>query len=77
MASCEKCWSDAYDYGMSDQTENYQRLIKEKNCTPEEQAGAEATQCSECNLMSIHQYVKVCMNKNCAVFGKKLLKKVE
>lgn len=77
MASCEKCWADAFDYGMSDQTENYRRLVKERNCTPEEQAGEDATKCLECNLISVHQYVRVCMNKDCAIFGKKLLKEGE
>lgn len=40
--SCEKCWSDAYDFGQSDQTENYHRLLaerKDKPCSPREQAG--------------------------------------
>jgi hypothetical protein len=39
---CEKCWADAFDFGQSDQAENYRRLLKERKdhpCTPKEQAG--------------------------------------
>ncbi len=71
MASCEKCWNDAYDYGMSDQAENYARLIKERNgiCTPEEQAGEGAKLCPECNRYSRHIHCHVCMN--CGYKGSK------
>lgn len=58
MASCEKCWNDAQG-----RAEDYQQLIEERRdnpCTPEEQAGEEATECSKCNTMTMHQYAKVC-----------------
>ena len=43
MASCEKCWSDAYSYyyGHTD-PERYHELLKERKdnpCSPKEQAG--------------------------------------
>lgn len=58
MASCEKCWNDAQG-----RAEDYQQLIEERRdnpCTPEEQAGEEATECSKCKTMTMHQYAKVC-----------------
>jgi len=46
MASCEKCWGNAYTRFRLDpsksQAEHYHDLIKERNgnlCSPEEQAG--------------------------------------
>ena len=68
MASCEKCWSDAYlrsRMTMKPQSECYSDLIKERNdnpCTPEEQAGQDAKECPKCKRMTIHQYAHVCMN---------------
>ena len=41
MSACEKCWADAYQpYG--DQSENYRRLLKEREnhpCSTKDQAG--------------------------------------
>lgn len=69
MASCEKCWSDAYMMKYSDpmkgQTEHYQDLIEERKdnpCTPEQQAGEDAKKCPECGGITIHQYAKLCMS---------------
>ena len=68
MASCEKCWGDAYLLARSShrsQTEYYQQLIKDRAdnpCTPEEQAGEDATVCKECKRKTAHQYAKVCTN---------------
>jgi len=69
MASCEKCWGDAYTRThtnpMKSQTEHYQELINERKdnpCTPEQQAGHDATVCKKCGRKSVHQYVRVCMN---------------
>jgi len=61
MTACEKCWSDSY----GDAAE-YQRRISERNaqqhrCTPEEQAGPDATVCPTCGRRAVHQYAKVCM----------------
>lgn len=46
MATCEKCWSDAFMASMDDpsvgQVEHYYRLIEERKdnpCTPKEQCG--------------------------------------
>lgn len=46
MASCEKCWNDAYSryisHPMKSQVDHYADLIKERKdnpCPPKEQAG--------------------------------------
>jgi hypothetical protein len=55
MSSCEKCWADAQGpYG--DVSEKYQRLVRERNCTPEEQAGPDAEKCPACGRMTLHQH---------------------
>ena len=63
MASCEKCWNDAYTKThvspMKSQAEHYTDLVKERKdnpCTPEEQAGHDATECNKCKRKTIHQY---------------------
>ena len=69
MASCEKCWGDAYMRYRCDpsksQAEHYGDLIRERKdnpCTPEEQAGIDAKECPKCKRKAIHQIVKHCMN---------------
>ena len=68
MASCEKCWSDAYMLSRGtgkSQSECYMELIKEREdnpCTPEEQAGKDAFECPKCNRLTAHQYIHICMN---------------
>ena len=68
MASCEKCWIDAYNRSRctgKSQAECYEELIRERNdnpCTPEEQAGHDAKVCPICNRKTLHQYTKICMN---------------
>ena len=69
MASCEKCWSDAYTRThtnpMKSQAEHYTDLIierKDNPCTPEQQAGRDAEKCPKCDRKTIHQYVNCCMN---------------
>ena len=69
MASCEKCWADAYKrsriYPEKCQAEHYRDLIKEREnnpCTPEEQAGNDATICPKCKRKSVHQIINVCMS---------------
>jgi hypothetical protein len=62
MPSCEKCWSDsrlAYD-----SVERYHELLRERNgrCTPEEQAGPDATMCEKCQRRTRHQHCGVCMS---------------
>jgi hypothetical protein len=77
MASCEKCWEDAFYRSMVDafksKSEHYSDLIKERKdnpCTPEEQAGEEAEICKECNRQTVHQYIHVCMNPDCKLYHK-------
>lgn len=68
MASCEKCWDDSYLIARSDfisQTEAYNILLKEREsdpCSPEDQAGIDATKCPKCKRMTCHQHTKRCMN---------------
>ena len=57
MSACEKCWRDAQG-PYKDVREEYQRLIAERSCTPEEQAGEDATQCPKCSRMTLHQYTR-------------------
>ncbi len=67
MASCEKCWSDAYMKNFSNgkgQAENYSFLIEERKenpCTPEEQAGKDARTCPKCHRKTIHQIMSECI----------------
>lgn len=66
MASCEKCWDDAFMRNLGNgkgQTKNYQELVEERKdnpCTPEEQAGDDALECSACKRKTVHQHAKVC-----------------
>ncbi len=69
MASCEKCWDEAYlrtfENPMKSQSEHYSDLVNERKdnqCTPEQQAGEDADRCPKCKRKSIHRYVRVCMN---------------
>ena len=62
MASCEKCWRDA-----GGDPDRYHELIHERNgtpyeCTPEQQAGEDATTCRKCDRVSVHMHVGVCMS---------------
>ena len=65
MPSCEKCWSDAgwesYATGR-DKVDVYRRLVSERTCTPEEQAGPDAWRCRSCKRDTVHQHAKVCMS---------------
>lgn len=59
MSSCEKCWQE------SRFADNYHELLnfrKDSPCTPEEQAGPDAFECSKCKRMTLHQYTRECMN---------------
>ena len=74
MASCEKCWRDAGERMTGDKSAEYQRLIIERKgnpCTPEEQAGDDASICSGCKRKTVHQYVHICMNPDCKMYYKK------
>ncbi len=68
MASCEKCWSDAYmltfENPRKNHSDHYQDLIKQRlnnPCTPEEQAGIDGTICSKCGRKTVHQYTRECI----------------
>ena len=77
MASCEKCWRDAYrrelQNPMKNQAEHYHDLIqerKEKPCTPNQQAGSEyAETCPRCGQQTFHCCAKVCMRPECGYRG--------
>lgn len=56
MASCEKCWADA-----AGNPELYRELFRTRNCTPEEQAGVDATECPVCHRRAVHQHCHICM----------------
>lgn len=64
MPSCEKCWHDAGTIAQSAQTDKvveYRKLIAERECTPEEQAGPDARECFFCRRVAVHQLAHVCM----------------
>lgn len=68
MASCEKCWGDAYmrthETPGKSQAEHYTDLIDERKdnpCTPEQQAGKDAKICPKCNRKTIHQMINKCI----------------
>lgn len=64
MSSCEKCWRDAHR-PYADVAEEYRRLLSEragdKACTPEQQAGEDATECEKCHRRTRHQFTRECM----------------
>jgi hypothetical protein len=66
MPSCEKCWADSRLRQYSGEDLAYTNLVVERQragqvCTPEEQAGPDATLCEYCNRMTRHQHCGVCM----------------
>ena len=68
MSSCEKCWADSYTYTYGtdeSRIECYQRLIRTRDCTPEEQSGNDAQICSNCQRKTLHQVTGECMNPEC------------
>lgn len=58
MSACEKCWADAYQGGSGSQAERYQELVRERNCTPEQQAGQDAGECPTCKRKTLHQFTR-------------------
>lgn len=62
MSACEKCWSDAGGDPLL-----YMNLIKNRKCSPEEQAGPGAGMCPRCGRQTLHQYTSECMTHGCAV----------
>ncbi|MFA4971183.1 MAG: hypothetical protein WC683_01125 [bacterium] len=64
MSTCEKCWADAHRDAPEDVSARYARLIEERRgrqCTPEEQAGPDATVCPQCGRRTCHQWTGECM----------------
>lgn len=68
MSACERCWTDAYMRTMSepgtDQATHYAALVAERAgnpCSPEDQAGPGATECTACGRQTRHQYTGQCM----------------
>lgn len=65
MSACEKCWSDAYTRMLTGQFESqahaYQELVHARQCTPEEQAGPHATECTACERQTRHEVTGECM----------------
>jgi len=58
MSTCEKCWSDAHRGPQYSVADEYAKLIearRERPCTPEQQAGADAGTCPVCGRNSVHQ----------------------
>lgn len=56
MPSCERCWREA-----EATLRNYQDVVRENNCSPEEQAGPDAAMCEICHRKTVHQHVHICM----------------
>ena len=72
MASCEKCWDDAFlrarEHPFKNQADCYRELLAEREddpCTPEEQAGEDADICPICERQTIHQHARICTNPEC------------
>ena len=71
MPSCEKCWADAQvQSGPYFEAGDYYKLVAQrdaegKNCTPEQQAGPNDSECKFCRRMTLHQHCNVCMNPDC------------
>lgn len=59
MPSCERCWSDSFL--AEDSIAKYHELIESRECTPEQQAGPDATLCESCERITRHQHCGVCM----------------
>ena len=70
MSSCEKCWRDSR-WASNWDPDAYQKLVAQRNgvvddrCTPEEQAGPDATVCAECERKTRHQHTHLCQVPGC------------
>ena len=59
MTICEKCWQESFS------VDDYRELVESRNddpCTPEEQAGLDASKCPTCKRWALHQHTRECMN---------------
>jgi hypothetical protein len=70
MSACERCWRDsrwAENFGDG----AYAKLVAQRNgiiddrCTPEEQAGPDATECPACKRKTVHQHTHLCQTPGC------------
>lgn len=65
MSVCAKCWRDAHRGPDVSVAEEYAALIARRvgplACTPEEQAGPDATDCEKCGRRTRHQHTRECM----------------
>ncbi len=64
MVACERCWADSQQQAFMrgvDSVDEYERLVKERECTPEQQAGPDAAKCDPCERMTVHQHAKICV----------------
>lgn len=66
MPTCEKCWADSRMRAWNGEDLAYSNLVIERQragrvCTPEEQAGPDATECDACHRQTRHQHCGVCM----------------
>ena len=63
MSICAKCWTDSK--ASDDPPARYIELIEQRTgdlaCTPEEQAGPDATECPGCKRRTCHQVTGECM----------------
>jgi hypothetical protein len=69
MPSCERCWTDSALARYMGDTDAYYQLVEQRGptgCTPEQQAGPDATECPRCRRMTQHQHCQVCMVPGCA-----------
>lgn len=65
MSACEKCWRDAHRDPYLSVPDEYRRLLSERvgdlACSPEQQAGPDATVCAVCGFTTCHQITGECM----------------
>lgn len=61
MSGCERCWRDAHAMWVGDPLAEYERLVRERSCTPEQQAGPDAGVCAVCGQVTSHQHTGECM----------------
>ena len=73
MSSCEKCWRDSRSAEHFGAANAYVALIARRNgetersCSPEEQAGHDATECPACRRKTVHQHTHLCQTPGCAL----------
>lgn len=57
MSACEKCWAEA-----GGDPDRYAKILKDRDCSPEEVAGPAAKECRRCHHMTLHQHTGECTN---------------